>query len=50
MNLDVEARILHMGIDLLSSIPLTELDALAVALHDFENELQDRDGAARGLS
>lgn len=41
MNLDIEALIFHVGIDLVASIPLSELDALAVALHDFEYELQD---------
>jgi len=39
MNLDIETRVFHVGIDLVASIPLTELDALAVALHDFEYEL-----------
>ena len=41
MNLDIETRVFHVGIDLFASIPLAELDALAVALYDFEYELQD---------
>lgn len=49
MDLHIESRVFHVFINLQASVPLSELNALTVPLHNLDNEVQDGESTTMGI-